>query len=120
MVAAAAHIRVSSKTQTLDMQRAAITRAAATRGDTIRTWYAEKRTAKSLARPTLFQLRVDTRAGLIRRLYVFRLIDHLAPSGIRDTFEVVEKLSAAGVELVTIADGFDLSGPAAEGRPRWR
>ena len=113
MVAAAAYIRVSSKTQTLDMQRAAITRVAATRGDTIHTWYAEKRTAKSLARPTLSQLRVDARAGLIRRLYVFRL-DRLARSGIRDTFEVVEELRGAGVELVTIADGFDLSGPAAE------
>jgi hypothetical protein len=104
------------------MQRAAITRAAA---------------------PTLSQLRVDAHAGLIRRLYVaFRLpfaigssvrsagvrgpprsssrgrvlfrLDRLARSGIRDTFAVVEELRAAGGALVTSADGFDISGPAAE------
>jgi DNA invertase Pin-like site-specific DNA recombinase len=44
---------------------------------------------------------------------VYRL-DRLTRSGIRDTLEVVEELRAAGVDLVTIADGFDLNGPAAE------
>jgi DNA invertase Pin-like site-specific DNA recombinase len=51
-------------------------------------------------------------AEAIRRLYVFRL-DRLARSGIRDIFEVVEELRAVG-ELVPIADGFELTGPAAE------
>jgi DNA invertase Pin-like site-specific DNA recombinase len=44
---------------------------------------------------------------------VYRL-DRLARSGIRDTLEVVEELRAAGATLVSCADGFDLSGPAAE------
>jgi len=43
----AAYIRVSSKAQTLEMQRSALVRAAAARGDTIRTWYAEKQSAKT-------------------------------------------------------------------------
>jgi DNA invertase Pin-like site-specific DNA recombinase len=38
----------------------------------------------------------------------------LARSGIRDTFELVEELRACGVELITVADGFSLDGPAAE------
>ena len=113
MASAAAYIRVSSRAQTLEMQRAAIARAATTRGDTIATWYAEKQSARTLARPEIARLRADARAGEVSRLYVFRL-DRLARSGIRDTFELVEDLRAAGVELVTIADGFDLCGPAAE------
>lgn len=75
--------------------------------------YAEKLSGKTLARPELDRLRADARAGKIRRLYVYRL-DRLTRSGIRDTLEVVEELRAAGVDLVTIADGFDLNGPAAE------
>lgn len=53
------------------------------------------------------------RAGKVGRLYLYRL-DRLARSGIRDTFEVVEELRSHGCEVVTVADGFDLSGPAAE------
>jgi DNA invertase Pin-like site-specific DNA recombinase len=83
------------------------------RGDTISVWYAEKRSAKTLTRAELQRLRADACAGGFRKLYVFRL-DRLTRSGIRDTFEVVEELRAHGVELVSVADGFDLNGPAAE------
>jgi hypothetical protein len=44
---------------------------------------------------------------------VFRL-DRLARSGIRDLLEVVDQLRGAGVDLVTVAHGFDLEGPASE------
>jgi DNA invertase Pin-like site-specific DNA recombinase len=64
-------------------------------------------------RDELRRLRGDARGGAMRRLYVFR-IDRLARSGIRDTFEVVEELRRHGVEIVTVADGFSLDGPAAE------
>jgi DNA invertase Pin-like site-specific DNA recombinase len=111
--AVAAYIRVSSRAQDLDTQRAAIERAAAARGDVIGEWFAEKRSAKTLARPELTRLRGCAVRGELSRLYVFRL-DRLARSGIRDTFEVVEELRGAGVELVSIADGFALTGPAAE------
>jgi len=110
---AAAYVRVSSRAQDHATQRAAIERVAGSRGDEIGTWYAEKKSARTIARAELGRLREDARAGKVRRLYVFKL-DRLARSGIRDTFEVVEELRAHGVQLVTISDGFDLDGPAAE------
>jgi DNA invertase Pin-like site-specific DNA recombinase len=61
----------------------------------------------------LDRVRADARAGHINKLYVYRL-DRLTRSGIRDTFEVIEDLRGHGVELVTVSDGFDLNGPAAE------
>lgn len=110
---AVAYIRVSSKAQDLATQRAAIERAAVGRGDAIVHWYAEKASAKTIAREELQRLRADVRAGKVGRLYVYRL-DRLARSGIRDTLEIVEELRAHKVDLVTISDGFDLNGPAAE------
>lgn len=109
----AAYVRVSSRAQTYAMQRAAIERAADARGDRIATWYSEKLSGRSVDRPELSRLRGDARAGRLRRLYLFRL-DRLTRSGIRDTLEVVEELRRHGCEPVTVADGFDLSGPAAE------
>jgi DNA invertase Pin-like site-specific DNA recombinase len=113
MVTTTAYLRVSSKAQDFATQKAALLRAASARGDEIGTWYSEKRSGKLLARPELDRLRADARAGHIRRLYVYRL-DRLTRSGIRDTFEVIEDLRAHGCEVVSIADGFDLAGPAAE------
>jgi DNA invertase Pin-like site-specific DNA recombinase len=110
---AAAYLRVSSRAQDHATQKSAVERAAGARGDTITAWYAEKRSGKTLARPELDRLRADARAGHLRRLYVFKL-DRLTRSGIRDTFEVIEELRAHGCELVSVADGFGLDGPAAE------
>lgn len=109
----AAYVRVSSKSQDHAMQQHAIVRAASARGDVISTWYAEKKSAHTLARAQLDKLRADARAGHVRRLYTYRL-DRLARSGIRDTFELVEELRKGGVEIITVADGFSLDGPAAE------
>lgn len=109
----AAYVRVSSRSQDLAMQRLAIERAARARGNEIGCWYSEKKSARTVARPELDRLRADARAGRIRRLYIFRL-DRLTRSGIRDTLEVVDELRRHGVELVTVSDGFDLEGPAAE------
>jgi DNA invertase Pin-like site-specific DNA recombinase len=107
------YTRVSSRAQDLTMQRAALLRASSAREDTIGGWYEEKRSGKALARPELDRLRANARAGLFRRLYVYRL-DRLTRSGIRDTFELVEELRRNGVEIVTVGDGFSLDGPAAE------
>jgi len=109
----AAYVRVSSRAQNHATQRAAIEQAASARGDVIAVWYAEKRTGKELARPELDRLRADARAGVLRRVYLFKL-DRLTRSGIRDTLQVVDELRRHGCELVTVADGFDLAGPAAE------
>ena len=82
--------------------------------DKIALWYEEKASAsKTTDRPALNKLREAARAGLITKLYVFRL-DRLARSGIRAMFEVLEDFKRHGVEVVTLADGFDVNGPAAE------
>lgn len=108
-----AYIRVSGRGQDYAMQRDAIERCAAARGDTIARWYEEKRHAKTTERAELAAMREGARRGEIRRLYVFRL-DRLARSGIRDMFEVVEGLRDHGCELVTVADAFQVEGPASK------
>lgn len=113
MADSAAYLRVSSRSQDISMQQSSILKAAAARGDTITTWYSEKKSGKVLARPELDRLRQDARQGLISRLYLFRL-DRLTRSGISDTLAVVRELRTHGCELVSLSDGFDLSGPAAE------
>ena len=113
MTAAHAYLRVSSRAQDAASQKSAIERVAASRGDTISTWYSEKKSAKTMDRAELKKLRQDARLGTVTKLYVFRL-DRLTRSGIRDTFELIEELRHHGVQLVSVADGFDLEGPAAE------
>src|SRR5436309_1620217 len=95
------------------MQKAALALAAKARGDTIATWYGDKLTGGTMARPGLERLRTDARAGKVRRCYVYRL-DRLTRTGIRDTLEVLDELRAHGCNVATAADGFDLDGPAAE------
>lgn len=107
------YVRVSSRAQDHATQVSAIERVAAARGDHVQNWYGEKRSARMVDRPELVRLRTDARSGNISRLYVFRL-DRLTRSGIRDTIELVDEFRSYGVELVSIADGFDLHGPAAE------
>jgi len=108
-----AYVRVSSKSQDFPTQKHAIERCAAARGDGIQYTFHEKLSAKTTARPELEELRRIAREGGLVRLYVFRL-DRLARSGIRDTLEVVQELQAHGCEVVSVSDGFDLRGPAAE------
>ena len=112
---ATAYIRVSSRAQDHATQRAAIERFAAARGDTIDDWRAEKKSAKTMAREELQRLLADARAGRLRgqRLYLFRL-DRLTRSGIADTLTTLDELRANGVEIVSVADGLDLTGPHAE------
>ncbi len=109
----AAYVRVSSRSQNHATQREAIERAAKARGDEIETWFEEKRSAKTLERHELARLRDLARKGEVRRLYVFRL-DRLARSGIRDTLSLLDELKVSGCKVVTIADGFDLEGPASD------
>lgn len=108
-----AYLRVSSKAQTVDTQRAAIERCALARGDAIAEWYSERQSASTVRRPELDRLRADARSGQISRLYVYR-IDRLTRSGIRDTLGLVQELRGAGCEIVTVADSFQLSGPESE------
>lgn len=95
------------------MQREAVIRAAKARGEVVDEWYADTLTGGTMRRPELDRLRVDARGGAVGKLYVWRL-DRLGRSGIRDTLEVVDELRGHGVRLVTLADGFDVDGPAAD------
>ncbi|MGH7436094.1 MAG: recombinase family protein [Polyangiaceae bacterium] len=115
MSSAVAYIRVSSRAQDDATQRNAIERAARARGDTIEGWYAEKRSAKTMARAELQRLLVAARAGELQgvRLYLFRL-DRLTRTGIADTLTTLDLLRGHGVDVVSVADGFDLNGPQAE------
>jgi DNA invertase Pin-like site-specific DNA recombinase len=114
-VTALAYIRVSSRAQDHASQRSAIERAAVARGDVVDDWRAEKRSARTMAREELQRLLGDARAGRLRgrRLYVFRL-DRLTRTGIADTLTTLEDLRAAGVEVVSVADGLDLAGAHSE------
>lgn len=109
----AAYVRVSSRAQDSASQRAAIEALAKARGETVARWYSEKRSAKTMARPELAKLRESAARGEVSRLYVFRL-DRLTRTGIKDTLAVLEELKANGVTVVSVADGFDLTGPCAE------
>lgn len=111
----AAYLRVSTTAQDWKMQRDAVQRAAQARGDRIskQLWFEEKKSGGTIDRPVLQKLRAAVRAGVVGRLYVFR-IDRLTRSGIRDTLGLVEEFRRGGCELVTVADGFDLAGPGAE------
>ena len=108
-----AYVRVSSATQSVMMQRAAIERASAARGDRIDAWYVETWTGATMRRPEIARVLADVRAGNLRRLYVYRL-DRITRSGIRDTLAFVDELRKWRCELVTLADGFSFDGPAAE------
>ncbi|MFN9812540.1 MAG: recombinase family protein [Deltaproteobacteria bacterium] len=108
-----AYVRVSSESQDLATQRDAIGRLATVRGHETSEWYAEKASGKTMARPELGRLRQDARRGDLERIYVFKL-DRLTRSGLLDTVSLVQELQGRGVELVSVADGFDLSGRMAE------
>lgn len=114
-VATAAYVRVSTGKQDWKLQRDAITRAATARGDRITRalWFEDRKSGASIERAALQKLRAAVRAGRVGRLYFFR-VDRLSRSGIRDTLELVSEFRRAGCELVTVADGFDFNGPAAE------
>jgi DNA invertase Pin-like site-specific DNA recombinase len=110
---AAAYVRVSSASQSAAMQRDAIERAARTRGDVVSRWYDDRFTGGGRHPPALVDLLSDARQGHVRRLYVYRL-DRLSRRGIRDLLALVHDLETCGVEIVTLADGFELAGAARD------
>jgi DNA invertase Pin-like site-specific DNA recombinase len=107
-----AYLRVSSRSQDVEMQRAAIQRAARTRGDLLSAWYAEQADSTGV-RPELQRLRADVAQGMLAKVYVYRL-DRLSRGGICETLNLISELRSGGVQVITIADGFALGGPADE------
>jgi DNA invertase Pin-like site-specific DNA recombinase len=95
------------------MQRAAIEKFAAAKGDVVVTWYAEKASAKTIKRPELERLRADAKAGKLRRTYCYKY-DRLCRTGVRDLLNVLEDFKVGGCEVLAVADTVDLAGEAAE------
>jgi DNA invertase Pin-like site-specific DNA recombinase len=110
-----AYLRVSSRSQDWSTQLHAIESAATARGDRVDPilTYSEKASAKTADRPMLARLRAAAKAGELRKVYVYKL-DRLVRSGVRDMLTVLDELKAHGCQVVTVADGFDLEGPAGE------
>jgi DNA invertase Pin-like site-specific DNA recombinase len=106
----AAYLRVSTPQQSEALQRDAIERAAAARGENIDLWVAEKASGKRRDRPELDSLRVLARRGELSTLWVFRL-DRLARGAVF-LVTVVEELKEAGCRVLT-CDGIDTQGPWA-------
>src|SRR5438309_8585391 len=105
----AAYVRVSSRSQ--DHANAAARRRTGRRCSRRqdRGLVLRQDDGRRAGAPRPDRLRADARAGLLRRLYLFKL-DRLTRSGIADTLNVVQELRDSGVEIVTVADGFSLDG----------
>lgn len=109
----AAYVRVSTRGQSVAMQRDAIQRAALARGLVIDEWFAEKAGGAAGSRPQLDWLRHEVQAGKFGLVIVYRL-DRLSRGGIRSTLALVDEFKAHGCRIESIADGFSLEGPAAD------
>lgn len=95
------------------MQREAISRAAAARGETVDLWASEVRSGKASLRPELDAIRGLARRGELSALWVFRL-DRLTRRGAADLLALVHELRRHGCRVVSVADGFDLEGPMGD------
>lgn len=109
----AAYLRVSSRGQDEALQREAITRAAAARGETVDLWVSEVRSGAASLRPELDALRLLARRGELSRLWVFRL-DRLSRRGAADLVVLVSELRRHGCRLISVQEGFDFDGPIGE------
>jgi len=109
----AAYLRVSSRGQDEALQREAITRAAAARGQPVELWFSEKRSGKASLRPELDAVRDLARRGELDRLWVFKL-NRLTRRGATDLLAVVHELRAYGCEVASVADHFSLHGPMGD------
>lgn len=107
-----AYVRVSSRSQSVETQRVTIAQASKNRGDAIAQWWEETESGKKLDRPQLGAVRAAAKAGELQALYVYKL-DRLTRTGIRDTLSLLEEFEGYGVQLVSIADPFDLTSPFA-------
>lgn len=109
----AAYLRVSTPQQSEALQREAIQRAAAARGEPVELWFQEKRSGSALDRPELDSVRALARRGELAQLWVFRL-DRLTRRGAHDLLTLVTELRQHGCKVVSVSEGIDFAGPWAE------
>lgn len=108
-----AYVRVSTGGQSLEAQRGAIKRASAAKGAPVEAWFEDVASGSSTDRLALRRLRASARKGQVRLLWIWAL-DRLNRSGIVDTLSLLREFRDAGVEVCSVADPFQLSGPLAE------
>jgi DNA invertase Pin-like site-specific DNA recombinase len=104
-------LRVSTPQQSEALQREAIQRAAAARGEAIDLWFAEKVGGQARDRPELDSVRALARRGELSALWVFRL-DRLA-RGALFLLNTVQELRQNGCRIVSVSEGIDFEGPWA-------
>ena len=109
----AAYLRVSSRGQDEALQREAITRAAAARGETVALWFSEVRSGKASLRPELDAIRNLARGGELAGLWVFKL-NRLTRRGAVDLLATVHELRHYGCQVSSVADHFALHGPMGD------
>ncbi len=111
MSATAIYVRVSSRRQDMESQEPDLKRWEAAQGVTA-TWYRDKFTGTTMARPGFDRLMTAVRAGRISTVVIWRL-DRLGrtASGLTALFE---ELRTRKVNLISMRDALDLS--TASGR----
>lgn len=108
----AAYLRVSTASQDEGMQREAISRAAAARGQPVDEWFQDDGARDAWDRPGLVQLRELARRGRLGVVWVWRL-DRLG-AGALAMLTVVTELRNCGVQLCSVSESFDSKGPFAD------
>tara|TARA_R110001592_G_scaffold47387_2_gene150236 strand:+ start:1388 stop:1984 length:597 start_codon:yes stop_codon:yes gene_type:complete len=106
----AVYIRVSTTGQNEEGQRAAITKWLTAHGHAPDTtsWYVDKHTATTMARPALDKLQAAIFAGSHATVVTWRL-DRLSRN-MRDGINLLAEWCDAGVRVVSITQQIDLSG----------
>jgi len=102
----AIYMRVSSRTQDHRSQEPDLKRWVAAQ-DVEAVWYRDTFTGKTMQRPGMDRLMADVRAGVVKRIVVWRL-DRLGRTA-RGLVTLFEELHERGVGLVSLKDGLDLS-----------
>lgn len=107
----AAYVRVSSRNQKADSQRAEITKWLEGNGIDLGqvVWYEDKESGKSLARPAFEQLQADIFTGKIRTVVVWKL-DRLSRR-LRDGVNLLADWFEHGLRFVSVTQQIELNGP---------
>lgn len=106
----AAYIRVSSRKQKSDSQRAEITKWFKGNGIDMKKvrWYEDKESGKSLARPAFDQLQADIFSGKIKTVVVWKL-DRLSRR-LRDGINVLGDWFDRGLRFISVTQQIELNG----------
>ncbi len=107
----ACYVRVSTKRQRTDSQRAEIERWIDGNGIALSTvtWFEDTETGKHLRRPAFEKLQKAVFAGQVKTVITYKL-DRLSRS-LRDGVNVLADWCERGVRVVSTTQGVDLSGP---------